>query len=188
MLAFYLSLIENEIQQSRFEELYRKYYIDTLYYAETLLHNKHDSEDVCQEAWLCIFQVFETISFKDQKSEKAYIMKTVRNKSINFLKRTRQNHENIDELYEELEANQVLLDEALISICDHETIEEVYRCLKSLGETYQDVMSYYYFDGFSIREIASMLEITTNAVCVRLVRGRKKLIKMLKKEEEGCNE
>ena len=51
MLSFYLSLIESEVDQSRFATLYNKYIDETLFFAESIVRNKWDAEDVCQETW-----------------------------------------------------------------------------------------------------------------------------------------
>ena len=56
-----------------------------------------------------------------------------------------------------------------------EDYSDLYRALASLPEELRVPLVLYYINGFSIREIAGMMEITEGAVQKRLARARGKL-------------
>ena len=52
----------------------------------------------------------------------------------------------------------------------------------NLPDKYRIVIHLYYYEDFSIREIAKTLRLTENTIKVRLMRGRKMLREVLKEE------
>ena len=56
---------------------------------------------------------------------------------------------------------------------------EMKRCVMKLEENYRAVIHLYYYEGYSIKEIASILKVPSATVGTRLKRGREKLRKML---------
>lgn len=59
------------------------------------------------------------------------------------------------------------------------------RCIRSLPDTYRLVCELKYIHGCKEREIADILNLTVKNVSVRIVRGRKKLIHMLREGENN---
>ena len=60
MLAFYLSLIDDEVSRSQFEEFYERYRHIMLHVALSVLHDRSLAEDAVHDAFLRII--------KDRKS------------------------------------------------------------------------------------------------------------------------
>lgn len=52
---------------------------------------------------------------------------------------------------------------------------EVFLAVMSLPKKYRTVIHLYYYEDYSIQEIADLLEISSTAVSTQLLRGRKKL-------------
>jgi len=63
------------------------------------------------------------------------------------------------------------------------TAKEVIKVIKSLDEKYRDVITMKYIDGFSTKEIASIIGETENNAYVRIHRGLEKLKEILKKQQ-----
>ena len=56
MLAFYLSIMDNDEERSIFAELYEKFYHEGLFYAYNLLNDKILAEDAVHEAFLDVIR------------------------------------------------------------------------------------------------------------------------------------
>lgn len=69
-------------------------------------------------------------------------------------------------------------------VCEKEDPSGLYEAVKSLEEPVRTVIVLFYLQGFSIREISSLLKVTQGSVKTRLYRGRK----MLKELLEGVYE
>ena len=61
----------------------------------------------------------------------------------------------------------------------------LYEALMKLEQEFRIVLELYYMEGFSVKEIAGLLEIPEGTVKSRLGRGREKLRKCLCQEREG---
>lgn len=61
---------------------------------------------------------------------------------------------------------------------------EVHLAILSLPETYRTPIVLFYFEELSVQEIADVLNLSSGAVRTRLVRGRNKLYKELRKGEQ----
>ena len=189
MLIFYLSLIEEANDIQYFELLFNKYRNLTLHYAESIVHNHYDTEDVCQEAWLDLSQETDRLSFENDVAERAYILKIVRNKALCFLRKEKNKRKHThDYIEEEIEKNQELYDSTIASICRNESVAVIRACLNSMPEIYRDVLIFYYLDGLPVKEIARMADLDVKAVYGRMSRGRTMLMKLLVEKGEGGNE
>ena len=67
---------------------------------------------------------------------------------------------------------------------DNHSDLEIKNLIKSLNEELRDIVSLYYLEDFSVKEIAKILEIPDGTVKSRLSRARKELEKVLIKNEE----
>ena len=56
---------------------------------------------------------------------------------------------------------------------------ELYELVMQMSPKYRQVIYLYYFEGFSVREVASILKISETAVQTRLQRARNKLKEQL---------
>ena len=129
--------------------------------AYALLGNKADAEDAVQEAFLRLVE--KDPPFKDDEHEKAWLLRVTINLSKNMLKASERKNEPL--AYEaEYTENQP---------------DEVIYCVMKLEEKYRSVIHLYYYEGYSIKEIASILKLPSATVGTRLKRGRSKLKNML---------
>ena len=55
--------------------------------------------------------------------------------------------------------------------------------MQALPETYSSVIHLYYYEGYSIKEIANLLGLPAATVGTRLARGRDRLRQLLKEED-----
>ena len=150
-------------------------------YVLSIVKNWQDAEDICQETWMVIAKKIDTFNFgSNELLMKSYILKIAKNRSLDYLKlRNNEIKFTVDELdgdNDELSTT----DDALYSLCAQETVEEIVKCIESLGDVYKDVMLFYYVNENTVNEISMMLKLGVKTVRKRIERGRKQLIEMLK--------
>ena len=129
--------------------------------AFAVLKNRDDAEDAVQEAFMKLME--NQPQFTDDEHAKAWLLRVTINLSKNMLKASwRKNKSETEEaLYQENPSDEVL------------------SCVMKLEENYRTVIHLYYYEGYSIKEIASILSLPSATVGTRLKRGRSKLKKML---------
>ncbi len=106
--------------------------------AYTYLKNPSDSEDAAQEAFLRLVQ--SRRRFSDERQVKAWLIVTVGNIAKDMLRRRSRGEVNLDD-HPELPAP------------SHDS-GELLAALLALPEKWKTAMYLYYFEGYSVREIA----------------------------------
>ncbi len=132
--------------------------------AYSYVKNCADAEDITQEAFLKLYNSKET--FADDKNVKAWLIRVTSNIAKNYLsspwvKRSAPLTEDIP----------------LKSEKDYELLEALNR----LNKNYRVAIYLHYYEGYSVAEIALMLNISESNVKARLKRGRDKLKNILEK-------
>ncbi len=141
---------------------YSKSMLNTAY---SLLGNKSDAEDAVQDAFIKLIE--KKPHFKDEYHEKAWLLRV----TINIAKNMRRS----------CYAKNISLEE---DIPYEQRKSDVLQCVMSLEEKYRTVIHLYYYEGYSIKEISSILNLPQATVGTRLSRGRKLLKIMLKGDFE----
>ena len=140
-----------------------------------MLRNSHDAEDVSQETFYKY--MISNRNFESNEHKKAWLLRVSQNKCKDIL-RYKKIHSYIS--YEDVEENFVVHSDV-----NKEDIEDVLK-ISLLSYDYKSVVVLYYFEGYSIEEVASILNISSTAVRKRLQRAREKLkIAYEKNNEEG---
>lgn len=132
--------------------------------AYTYLHNMSDAEDILQDTLLQFLK--KSPSFDSAEHEKAWLLRVAANLSknriaYNAVRRT-------DELDETLAAE------------EREDLSFVWEAVKSLPAQYREAIHLFYYEGYSTRQIAEILNKKEAAVRSDLHRGRAKLKVLLK--------
>lgn len=135
-----------------------------------------EAEDIVQDVFLSLHK--DSRSFNDDEHLKAWLIRVTINKCKNLRRSFRFSRTcSIDEL----ESSDV--------ICEMNTEgRELRQQIAQLPKKYAEVIFLHYYDGYSIKEIASILEKNENTVGSLLRRGREKLKAELEMEGEICRE
>ena len=154
----------------KLEQAYEKY-ADMLYrLALSHLKNPEDAEDTVQEVFVKYMHHFAILS--DEEHERAWLIRTTVNRCYDLLRyNSRRNHEALDELTEEIAAE------------EKEQHIEIFQILEKLPVKNKTVIVLHYLEGFSVEEIARMLRISASAVKMRLSRGREQMKEVIEREE-----
>lgn len=130
--------------------------------AFTYTKNIHDAEDVVQNVYLDYLKKRPT--FDSPEHEKAWLIRVAINKSKDYMKTAW--FRNRSELPEDL------------SYMPKEE-SEIVNAVLSLDKKYRLPIHLYYFEGYSIKEIADILRAKSATIGTRLARGRELLKSML---------
>lgn len=129
--------------------------------------NKSDAEDITQDTFIKYMK--ETKAFVDENHVKAWLLRVAINSSKNLVNSAwhRKN---------------TSMDAADLMSTQIEDQSEVYNAVLKLPEKYRVVVHLYYFEGYSVEEIAAMLSAKESTVKSWMRRARMKLKDMLKEE------
>ena len=141
------------------EQIYETYHLSVYRLAFAYCKNRADAEDITSDVFLKRFETDPV--FTDDKHETAWMMRVTVNRAKDLLRSFRYRFS-------------VPLDDADLT---YETPEEseVYRAVMALPAKYRAVIHLYYFEGYSVAEIADMTGKSQTAVQTQLYRARKRL-------------
>lgn len=145
------------------EQTVKKYSSSMLKVAFSLLKSTADAEDAVQEAFVKL--ITKAPEFENDEHRKAWLLRVTVNISKNMLKSAKRK-------------NLPLTEEIPYS----EKSDDVLPYVLSLNEKYRVVTHLYYYENYSIKEIAEILSLPAATVGTRLSRARKMLEKSLKED------
>ena len=135
--------------------------------ALTRVRTPADAEDAVQDVFLRLLD--KAPRFRDGEHEKAWLLRTTLNRASDIRRRRRDD---------------VSLEEAAYTAAGESSdYGPLLSAVRSLPEAYSAVIHLYYYEGYSIKEIARLLALPAPTVGTRLSRGRERLRKLLKEEE-----
>ena len=143
--------------EKEFEEKYRLYAAMLYRIAFLYLGNGADAEDVLQDVFTKYF--FGKAKFSGAEHEKAWLIRTTQNACLDLLKKAgRKNVSTQDVVFP--------------VCCEDDARQDVLRSVFALPPKYKSTVLLYYYNGYSVEEIARILKISKAAVKKRLQRGR----------------
>lgn len=156
-------------------KLYSTYYTELFLYLYSLCHDHELAEDMTQEAFLKAIMSLPD----DHSNVRAWLYMVGRNQLLNALVR-----QNKMELKADLEDFESASDESVLDgLIQNESKRILYEAINHLDKTKREILCMQYFSGFSQKEIAAMLHMTTENVRVQAHRGKKLLKDYM--EEKG---
>ena len=146
-------------------------YKDNIYAAAfNICKSAADAEDVVQDTFLQYYMTKK--EFDDEKHIRYWLLRVAINKAKNIQSSFRRKNEMLLEDY--------------VETLTFETPEsrELFEEVLKLPEKCRVVIHLFYYEDYSVKEIAKILRVTESSVKVRLSRGRAKLKDALKEEWE----
>ena len=186
MLLFYelLSTLDEE-QRSFVEELYEKYRYKIKKIALVYVKNEADADEVLQTVMINIINHISKFQNADVQRIESQIVVYSRNAAINRYNYNLVRQKKVISTSEEHYAD----DDTVMDIPDdtydvehlvveHEIAVILQEILKKLPTIYRDVVNLYYYLDYSYVEISEILEISVNAVGLRLRKAKKLILKI----------
>ncbi len=148
------------------EQTVRRYSALLYRHSLVLLAHRQDAEDVVQEAFLRYMR--KAPDFGSEEQEKAWLLTVTTNLCKNVRRRRAAHPEQDIDCLSHLSAQTP----------DTPLLDALIR----LPDKYKTVLLLHYVEGYKVREIAPMLQLTQSAVKMRLQKGRQ-LLEQARKED-----
>lgn len=158
-------------------QLYKQYCNGMYGVAMRFLKNENDAEDVVQEAFINAFQKIE--QFKGDVTFGAWLKKIVINKSLDFIKRKKEKHLELNDTYLKVVEDDDWTVEVGV------TLNQIKLAIAQLPDKYGCVVKLYLMEGYDHAETSGILNITESACRTRLLRGKGLLKELLKDKRYG---
>ena len=143
-------------------------YKDTIFrVAYSYTKNHFDADDVTQNVLLQLYKTDK--AFETEAHLKNWLMCVTVNQCKNLFRAPWRKHENLDDY-----ANTLVFQE--------EDGKDLFCMVMGMDQKYRVTLLLHYYEGYSIREIAQIMNIPEKTVSTRLARGRKILKELLVKE------
>lgn len=156
-----------------FSGVFRRYYEPLCFFAGRYLHDIQAAEGIVQDVFVRLWESRDTLSI--QSSLKSYLYASVRNASLNTIKR--ENFTASLDYEEELPDTPDMQPD--IQLESNELAEALEQAIDSLAPKCRQVFCMAKYDGLSYEEIAEVLNISINTVKTQLKRALKSLSRSL---------
>lgn len=165
----------------KFEEIVNKYTNLAYKIAIDMTSSPEDSQDLVQEAYLSLYSHFKEYKKLQENEIRNVLCKIVLNKCKDYLKSSKRKESTILEDISNIEEFNLQNDfvEELIKKDKNERIKEKLQNLKS---PYNNILTQYYIEEYSLDEIAKAHNTTKGTIKVQITRGKKLLKEILRKE------
>ena len=148
---------------------YAAKYMDTVFrLAFSWLKSPADADDVTQNVLLSLYRT--DYQFESDEHVRSWLMKVTVNECRKVWRRPFRSHENIDDYAETL-------------AFEDPSYRDLFEAIMQLDRDKRTVIVLYFIEGYSIKEIAEILDVPAATIGTRLARARAKLAQYLKEEE-----
>lgn len=153
---------------AEFRELYNRQIQRVYKLALLILGNSMDAEDVTQTVFLKAWE--KSPGFNDENHETAWFLTITRNQCRDLQKSFYRKHRaSMDETPEQPVYLQSDVD------------NDIWQALQSLDDKYRIVLYLYYYEGYTVKDMAMLLGRRESTLQTQLSTGRKKLREILEK-------
>lgn len=161
--------------KQKLEDIYRVHGAMMMKIAKGVLHQQQDAEDAIQNSILSMAKHMNAVEDVEDFRTISYVRTVVKNASIDiYRKKFRQ-----DISFEEMQIEPMNHFDLEKVVCDSQEVRRIVAAIEQLEEGYREVLSLFYLNELSPREIADVLNRPYNTVRSQINRGRKKLLESL---------
>lgn len=160
--------------KEQMERYFREYRSPAYRIAFAQLKNHADAEDVVQELFVRLLR--SETEYRSREHEKAWVIRTTINLCRDLQKsRWKKSRVDVEHVSEQEEYRK------LFCLVEDDTL----RLVLLLPEALRNCLYLFYYEDYSIREIAAMLDMPENTVKTNLRRGRERVKKLLEVEDDS---
>lgn len=160
MLIYALTIVKSA-DRPKLERLYLEYRSVMFCAANEILHNEHEAEDAVQQAFMKIAENLDKVPDELSNKTKAFVVTIAENTAIDRYRKLKRHGD--CELCEEacgIEAN---------------SADELVSCILKLPARYRQFILLKYYHGYSTREIAKLLGMSSAAASKTAQRAKQRL-------------
>jgi RNA polymerase sigma-70 factor (ECF subfamily) len=159
-----------------FRELVNRWEPRLYYYLRRIVENENDVWDILQETWLAVFQNIRKL--QDPLKFPTWLYRIGHNKAVNLLRKENKYAQITDEqMTDHCENNNTVL-------AVKEQTELVHKVLEKLKLAHREVLTLYFLESFSIKEMAQIVGVSEGTIKSRLYYAKHKLHEALKGEKD----
>jgi RNA polymerase sigma-70 factor (ECF subfamily) len=155
-------------------QIYKLYFSALFNTCFRIVNDKEQAEDIMQEAFLSAFEKIS--SYQENVSFGAWLKRIVVNKSIDYVRKQKNEFETYDEEIYTIKDNE---DFEITDFKKEELIKSLNNALLQLPYKYRIVFSLYYLEGYDHEEIAEINGITASTSRSQLTRAKQKIVTLL---------
>ncbi|MBR1659619.1 MAG: RNA polymerase sigma factor [Oscillospiraceae bacterium] len=159
------------MERAVFTELAGRYKDTVFRVALNCLGSPADADDIVQETLLRLLE--RSDPFENAAHAKYWLIRVALNLCKNLQRSPWRRHAPLEEA-------------ADVPVFDRPEQAELYAEVMALPEKYRTALYLFYYEGYSVKEIAEILGIRVTAVTSRLSRARQKLKFQMTEPTEGC--
>lgn len=161
----------------KIEDLVSQYQREMINFHYRFTGNRQDAEDLAQETFIKVYKKIG--SLKENEKERSWIYAIARNTAIDFFRKNKNKALALgDAVLENASvATTTDFEEGLIK---NETERELQKYINRLVNEDKTIVKLLYYEGFTYKEIANLLDINENTLKSRLHRARKVLLEMIR--------
>lgn len=154
----------NDFDGKAFEDLYRRMYPTLKKYAIYLVKDIEDAQLILNDVFIAIWKNKVMID-----NEKAYLFRAVKNGANNYHKISRLNYQHIEE--EEVQGIMDVKADPFQTYENKDKARMLYDLIDQMPERRRLIFYMYRIEGFSYKEIATLLDISVRTVEDHLSKG-----------------
>ncbi|MDX1544333.1 MAG: RNA polymerase sigma factor [Christiangramia sp.] len=161
---------------SAFGDLVDRYQNFVFTVAIRMLKVTEEAEEVAQDSFI---KAFDSLSgFRGESKFSTWLYRIVYHKALDRIKKNKrqQTYEIIEEIIDDGLDH---IENGLECMLSEERSRMINDCIKMLPEEEAAIISLYYFEEQSVREIAEITNLTEDNIKIKLYRSRKKLFSLL---------
>ena len=162
------------MEEAQFEQIYRRYATDVLRFSYFYLGNREQAEDVTQDTFVRLLTSAPELA---DDALKPWLLKVALNRCrdvwrSSWVKRVIVGSPMLE-----------LLPDPESRLDDRQEKAALMQAVNALPAAFKEVILLYYYQQFSIPQIAQLLRVSTGTISSRLSRARQKLETMMKGSE-----
>jgi len=142
-----------------------------------MVKTREEAEEVSQDTFIKAYESLE--SYRGEAKFSSWLYSIAYRKALDALRKNKRYK--ASELIEDITEGEVeTIDNALHYLEVQERKQAIQDCIQKLPEADAAIITFYYFEELSVREIAEITKLTEDNIKVKLYRSRKKLFSLLK--------
>lgn len=161
---------------SAFGQLVDRYQNFVFTIAIKLLKVTEEAEEVAQDSFIKAYDALP--GFRGESKFSTWLYRIVYHKSLDRMKFNNR-HQTCEIIEEITEQRQDAIENGLEFMLSKERSEIIKKCVGELPEQDSVLISLYYFEELSVKEIAKITDLSHDNIKIKLYRSRKKLFSML---------
>lgn len=170
LLSYCMTLLESNTDRERFTRIYRDNQRQMLRQAACILGEGPRAEDVVHDAFVKLIRCFDELRDRPEDRLSAWLLVVTKNNALDLLRR------------ESRETELGELEKRTAAPAEDGEFYALVALIRRMPEGYRRILELRFVAEWSLADIAGELGISEGAVKSRIFRGRKLLIRALRKE------